>query len=237
MSIGPDPLLGYVTQETWRKDFAPKLKHKAYMEANCAQCHTDGTFAGISTVERGRKLFFDTNCYGCHRIEGLSDGTLGPDLSETGKKFKLDYLWESIIEPRANSATSFMPKFNLNEDDVRALVVFLKSRKGRNFAETDIARFRTKLTGGAELGAGQREARRSETRRGTRHRRKADPSIAPVPPATSWAPAMEASRLISVTKDWSNRPSGSRIISGIRAPPCPIPSCRPSGSPIRNLAP
>ena len=38
--------------------------------------------------------------------------------------------------PRANLATSFMPKFNLNEDEVKALVVFLKSRRGMNFAET-----------------------------------------------------------------------------------------------------
>ena len=103
------------------------------------------------TVAKGRKLFFANNCYGCHRIEGLSDGTLAPDLTEAGKKFKVDYLWESIVDPRANLATSFMPKFNLGDDDVKALVIFLKSRKGRNFAEPDIQRFRAKLTGGAEL--------------------------------------------------------------------------------------
>jgi mono/diheme cytochrome c family protein len=44
-----------------------------------------------------------------------------------------------------------MPKFNLKEEDIKALVVFLKSRKGRNFAETEIQRFKVKLTGGAEL--------------------------------------------------------------------------------------
>ena len=32
----------------------------------------------------------------------MSEGTLGPELSEAGKKFKVDYLWESIVEPRAN---------------------------------------------------------------------------------------------------------------------------------------
>lgn len=147
----PEPLLGFVTQPGWRKDYAPKLKHVDYMQANCAQCHTDTSFAGTATVERGRKLFFANNCFGCHRIEGISDGTLGPDLTEAGKKYKLDYLWESIDEPRANLATSFMPKFNLADDDIRALVVFLKSRKGRNFAETEIQRFRIRETNGAEL--------------------------------------------------------------------------------------
>ena len=147
----PDPLLGYTTQDHWRKDFAPKLKGKEYMQANCAQCHTDIAFPGTALVTKGRELFFSSNCYGCHRIEGLSDGNIGPDLSDVGKKWKLDYLWGRIADPKSILATSIMPKFNLKEDDIKALVVFLKSRKGRNFAETEIQRFKVKLTGGAEL--------------------------------------------------------------------------------------
>jgi sulfur oxidation c-type cytochrome SoxX len=146
-SYWPDPLLGYVTQAEWRKEFVPHLKGKEYLEANCVQCHTEENFAGTATVQKGQKLFFATNCYGCHRIEGLSEGTLGPDLSEVGKKFKVDYLWESIVDPRANLATSFMPKFALQDEEVQALVVFLKSRKGKNFAETDLARFRARQAG------------------------------------------------------------------------------------------
>jgi sulfur oxidation c-type cytochrome SoxX len=138
----PEPLTGYVTQATWRKDFAPKLKSKDYIEANCAQCHTAENFAGTPHVNRGRKLFYAMNCYGCHKIDGMSEGTLGPDLTEAGKKFKIDYLWESIVEPRANLASSFMPKFNLPEEDVKALVIFLKSRRGVNFAETSLDRYK-----------------------------------------------------------------------------------------------
>ena len=43
-------------------------------------------FAGTPLVKRGRQLFFEKACYGCHRIEGLSAGTLGPDLTEVGKR-------------------------------------------------------------------------------------------------------------------------------------------------------
>src|SRR5689334_3422174 len=138
----PEPLLGYVSQANWRKDFAPKLKGKEYLEAACAQCHTGENFAGTPNVNRGRKLFYAMNCYGCHKIDGISEGTLGPDLTEAGKKFKVDYLWESIVEPRANLATSFMPKFNLNDQDVRSLVIFLKSRRGVNLNETEIDRYK-----------------------------------------------------------------------------------------------
>ena len=138
----PEPLAGYVSQANWRKDFQPKLKGAEYMEANCAQCHTDPNFAGTPNVNRGRKLFYATNCYGCHKIDGMSEGTLGPDLTEVGKKWKIDYLWESIVEPRANLATSFMPKFNLGEADVKSLAIFLKSRRGVNFAETSLDRYK-----------------------------------------------------------------------------------------------
>jgi sulfur oxidation c-type cytochrome SoxX len=143
----PDPLMGYVTQN-WRSDFKPKLKDKMFMQANCAQCHTEENFKNTPLVTKGRQLFFEKNCYGCHKVEGLSSGTLGPELSEAGKKFKLDYLWESVVEPRANSAVSFMPKFKLSDEEVKALVVFLKSRRGINFSETSLDRYRASLNKG-----------------------------------------------------------------------------------------
>jgi mono/diheme cytochrome c family protein len=141
----PEPLLGYVAQHNWRKDFRAQLVGKEYMQANCAQCHTEENFAGTAMVNKGRKLFFGTNCYGCHRVEGLAEGTLGPDLTEAGRKFKVDYLWESVVDPTANLATSFMPKFHLSNDDTKALVIFLKSRRGMNFAETSMQRYRATL--------------------------------------------------------------------------------------------
>lgn len=141
----PQPMLGYVTQATWKRQYVPGLLGALYIEASCVQCHTGEEFAGAPHVARGRRLFFDKNCYGCHRIEGMSEGTLGPDLTEVGNKFKVDYLWESIVDPRANIATSFMPKFNLSVDEVTSLVVFLKSRRGKNFGETSLDRYRARL--------------------------------------------------------------------------------------------
>ena len=121
----PDPLLGYAVQANWRKDFTPMLKGREYIEANCAQCHPEANFAGTPTVRKGRQLFYASNCYGCHRIEGLSDGTIGPDLSEAGRKYKIDFLWARIRDPKSVLATSIMPRFNLKDEDVKALVVFV----------------------------------------------------------------------------------------------------------------
>jgi sulfur oxidation c-type cytochrome SoxX len=144
----PEPMLGYVTQENWRVDFKEKLKGKEFMQANCAQCHSEKDFKSTPMVNKGRELFVQKNCYGCHRIEGISNGTLGPDLTEVGKKWKVDYIWESVVDPRANIKTSFMPKFNLSDDEVKALVIFLKSRRGFNYSETTLDRYRATLNKG-----------------------------------------------------------------------------------------
>lgn len=143
-----EPMLGYVTQETWRADLKEKLKGKEFMQANCAQCHSEKDFKATPAVNQGRDLFVQKNCYGCHRIEGISNGTLGPDLSDVGKKWNLNYIYESIVDPRANSATSFMPKFNLTDDETKALTIFLKSRRGFNYSETTLDRYRASLKKG-----------------------------------------------------------------------------------------
>ena len=142
----PDPMLGYTTQSNWKKDIAAHLHGEEYMQANCAQCHTARDFAGTPLVSHGRDLFFKTGCYGCHRIEGISSGTLGPDLTEVGKECKLDYLWGHIVNPRDSTATSIMPQFKLSDDDKKALVVFLKSRRGSNLTESAVESYRLSTT-------------------------------------------------------------------------------------------
>jgi mono/diheme cytochrome c family protein len=138
----PDPMLGYTMQANWSKDTASHLHGKEFMQANCAQCHTGKDFAGTPQIARGRALFFKTGCFGCHRIEGLSTGTLGPELTEVGKERKLDYLWGHLVDPRAYTPTSIMPQFKLSDDDKKALVIFLKSRRGSNMAESPVEAFR-----------------------------------------------------------------------------------------------
>jgi mono/diheme cytochrome c family protein len=141
----PQPMLGYIVQANWKSELKPKLTGSEYMQSACAQCHTEENFAGTPLVKRGRQLFFEKACYGCHRIEGLSNGTLGPDLTEVGKRWRIDYLWGHTLNPRAYSAVSFMPKFDLSDDEIKALVVFLKSRRGVNFSETSLGVYRARL--------------------------------------------------------------------------------------------
>lgn len=138
----PNPMLGYTVQADWKKENAAHLHGVEFMQANCAQCHTGKDFAGTALVARGRELYFKEGCFGCHRIQGISSGTIGPDLTEVGKERKLDYLWGHIVDPRAYTPTSVMPQFKLTDDEKKALVIFLKSRRGETPSESDVDQYK-----------------------------------------------------------------------------------------------
>ena len=59
-----------------------------------------------------------------------------------GKERKLDYLWGHIVDPRAYTPTSVMPQFKLSDDDKKALVIFLKSRRGNSPSESSVDRYK-----------------------------------------------------------------------------------------------
>ena len=49
----------------------------------------------------GAELFLTSGCAGCHTIEGLSAGQLGPDLTKIGGRADADYIRQSIVDPNA----------------------------------------------------------------------------------------------------------------------------------------
>jgi sulfur oxidation c-type cytochrome SoxX len=140
----PSPMLGYTTQSNWSKENASHLHGAEFIQANCAQCHAEKNFAGTPEITKGRELFFKKGCFGCHRIDGLSAGTLGPELTEVGKERKADYLWGHIVDPRVYSPTSIMPKFAMTDDERKSLVIFLKSRRGASLDESAVTKFKEK---------------------------------------------------------------------------------------------
>ena len=102
-------------------------------QANCNRCHAmeGGTLAGASEYEKGRDLFLEKACWGCHTIAGISTSSQAPELTDAGGKFNFDYLVESIVEPSANIANSKMPKFDWvnDEETVHALAIYLKGQQ------------------------------------------------------------------------------------------------------------
>lgn len=95
-------------------------------------------------VARGQGVFNRSGCGGCHTIENLSAGTVGPNLSEIGSVAETrkegmtaeEYIRESILTPNAYIVDGFnadiMPKnFGtvLSSGQLDDLVAFLTSLK------------------------------------------------------------------------------------------------------------
>jgi mono/diheme cytochrome c family protein len=93
-------------------------------------------------VARGQRVFLDKGCGGCHTIEGLSAGTVGPNQTTIGSVAETripgmpaeDYIHESIMDPSAYVVEGYpddvMPK-NYSElletEQITDLVAFLLS--------------------------------------------------------------------------------------------------------------
>ncbi|MBK7966690.1 MAG: cytochrome c [Bacteroidetes bacterium] len=63
------------------------------------------------------------NCQSCHQLYGLG-GYLGPDLTNI---YSHPEKGETLIRAMLKSGTRQMPEFNLKEDEILAILEFLKS--------------------------------------------------------------------------------------------------------------
>lgn len=114
------------------KYWTEPLLNADYIETGCAKCHSAPYLTETPLLRKGIELFHTKACYGCHKIEGVSDGKLGTDLTRIGTKWPIKYLRESIVDPKANNFESLMPKMELTDEEVKALVIYMKSLTGEN---------------------------------------------------------------------------------------------------------
>jgi mono/diheme cytochrome c family protein len=95
-------------------------------------------------VERGQQVFVTSGCGGCHTIQGVSSGQVGPDLSKVGQvaagrvpgKSAEEYLLEAVVNPDAFVVEGFsagiMPQIystQLSQQQLDDLVAYLASLK------------------------------------------------------------------------------------------------------------
>jgi mono/diheme cytochrome c family protein len=77
-------------------------------------------------VARGRQLFTDKGCYGCHTI-GAAGTPIAPDLRRAVARHSEATLARWLRDPAAQEATRHMPNLQLTEVEATALAAFLAS--------------------------------------------------------------------------------------------------------------
>ncbi|MEE9165252.1 MAG: c-type cytochrome [Nitrospinota bacterium] len=99
-------------------------------------------------IAYGEKVIKRRGCFACHEINGMeNEGRIAPDLTTFGVKrllelefgdSRIDKTWESWIRTKLKDPASFatervldkMPNFGFTDEEINALVVFLKSLNG-----------------------------------------------------------------------------------------------------------
>jgi len=77
-------------------------------------------------AERGKRVYDETGCATCHAIGGIG-GTIGPKLDGVGRKYDEAKLRTILLKPTTLNPNTVMPAFEGSEEDLEALVAYLKS--------------------------------------------------------------------------------------------------------------
>jgi len=85
----------------------------AFMQAKCDKCHySDINLAYAPVLSKGKKLFTDVGCWGCHPIEGYNElAKRGPTLTNIQSKTTPGWASTWISYPKAWRPATRMPNF------------------------------------------------------------------------------------------------------------------------------
>jgi mono/diheme cytochrome c family protein len=81
---------------------------------------------GSALVAKGRVLFQEQGCYGCHTV-GATGTAIAPDLSRIGAKRDEAALTRWLRNPSEQRPSAHMPKIELTEFEAQALAAYLGS--------------------------------------------------------------------------------------------------------------
>ncbi len=126
----------------WKQSVMPMQ----YMQGSCGSCHR-ADLAQTPRLNHGRQLLVRYNCIGCHQLQDVDrPAMLGPDLTSVGTKVSREWIYKWLKEPRtitdADGNTLVdgvatnprMPKFNLSEQELRALSAYLSVQRAKPVA-------------------------------------------------------------------------------------------------------
>ena len=91
-----------------------------------------------AAAQHGAEVFAKGACIGCHTIEGVSKGIVGPNLTYFGSRTTMaagvlsntpENVARWLRDPVAVKPEAKMPNLNLSEDDITALAAYLTSMK------------------------------------------------------------------------------------------------------------
>ncbi len=110
-------------------------------QSSCIKCHDKGEeLAGGEELWKGIKLFEELGCFGCHATDGFGEDenrTIGPDLTETGRKVNPGWLVSWLKGPKSFRASTRMPDFKFEKDEAESIAAYLWQNSGDTGVENE----------------------------------------------------------------------------------------------------
>jgi len=100
-----------------------------YIESACAECHLPTDVPHAPKLTRGREVFEEAGCIGCHKLHGTG-GIIGPELEQVGATRSPEWLLAHFKNPGAVTSGSAMPAIKASDDDLDALTLYVLSFTG-----------------------------------------------------------------------------------------------------------
>jgi mono/diheme cytochrome c family protein len=125
-------------------DFILNWQATALGEVELVELPTPTPGAALDPVASGQQLFASSGCAGCHAIQGISTGVVGPNLTQIGEIAATredgtsaeDYTRQSILNPNAFVVEGFQPNImpqnysqQLSSRQLDDLIAFLLAQK------------------------------------------------------------------------------------------------------------
>ena len=114
------------------------------VQSSCGKCHGETRqLSGEATYLAGAKLFQNSGCLGCHKVEmgqaGATGATVriaptaqpkaGPDLDRVGEKVEPEWLVGWLQNPQSHSLDARMPNLGLLREQAAAIATYLLTQK------------------------------------------------------------------------------------------------------------
>jgi len=108
-----------------------------YAQSSCVRCHImdqklplSPDMAGASALVRGRRLFIDNGCLGCHKLSEYEKPVrIGPALTRIGDKVSSEWLKTWLKKPKDYLPETKMPRFRLSDEEINNIASYLMSDK------------------------------------------------------------------------------------------------------------
>ncbi len=110
------------------EDWYKAISSDNFLENSCSKCHGDFIEQEAPVLAKGRTMFKEYGCRGCHNVQGLERVKVAPPLVKIGEKVKIDWLYRWLQNPQMYLPETKMPNFQLTKEEAADMTRFLIPR-------------------------------------------------------------------------------------------------------------